>query len=319
MEFPIVQTKYDHVNKFINTLAPIVCNEWLRRRNLGNKTISPAVVLAQAGLESGWNLEAKTLFGIKGDGETLDTSEFINGEYVHIKDSFKSYPGLAEAVQGYYELMQWENYDDATSATTVEGELFGLTNAVNGTDRDAEGNQVGYNYATSPDYYANCLSIVNNFGLTVFNTYVESIEGNSEPDVSTDAENTNPIKSVEELADEIYRGEWGNNPERRERITEAGYDYEAAQARMMEKYYPELNVPVLNVPVNDTPAEDSSAPTDFNVGDKVRFTGSTDINGTPLKYTDREYEVYQTGDDFIVLSIDGQIYARVARNEVEHI
>lgn len=164
MEFPEINTSYSHVNNFINELAPIVCNEFLRRKANGDKVISPAVVLAQAGKESGWNLNAPTLFGIKGDGVELNTSEFINGEYVHIKDSFAAYPNIAGAVQGYYDLMQWDNYDDATSATTVEGEIEGLTN------------DIGYAYATAPDYYETTLAIINDFGLRVYNDYIAAVE-----------------------------------------------------------------------------------------------------------------------------------------------
>lgn len=164
MEFPVINTSYEHVNNFINELAPIVCNEFLRRKANGDKVISPAVVLAQAGKESGWNLNAPTLFGIKGDGVELNTSEFINGEYVHIKDSFAAYPNIAGAVQGYYDLMQWDNYDDATSATTVEGEIEGLTN------------DIGYAYATAPDYYETTLAIINDFGLRVYNDYIAAVE-----------------------------------------------------------------------------------------------------------------------------------------------
>lgn len=36
-------------------------------------------------------------------------------------------------------------------------------------------------------------------------------------------------KSISDLADEVIRGEWGNNPDRKTRLTEAGYDYAAVQ------------------------------------------------------------------------------------------
>ena len=36
-------------------------------------------------------------------------------------------------------------------------------------------------------------------------------------------------KSISELADEVISGKWGNNPDRKKRLTEAGYDYEAVQ------------------------------------------------------------------------------------------
>ena len=41
-------------------------------------------------------------------------------------------------------------------------------------------------------------------------------------------------KTVDELAREVIRGEWGNGSERRVRLTQAGYDYDAVQARVNE-------------------------------------------------------------------------------------
>lgn len=41
-------------------------------------------------------------------------------------------------------------------------------------------------------------------------------------------------KSITELAEEVIRGEWGNNPQRRIALTKAGYDYKAVQARVEE-------------------------------------------------------------------------------------
>lgn len=205
MEFPICDTRYDHVNSFVNELAPIVCNEYLRRRAAGQKTISPAVVLAQAGKESGWNLDAPTLFGIKGDGVELDTSEFIDGSYIHIKDSFAAYPNIAGAVQGYYDLMQWDNYNDATSADTVEGELDGLTN------------DVGYAYATAPDYYETTLAIIDNFDLRKYNDYVNSVEA-SDTDSGDESENV-PGESIPE--DDDPGRTWDRDVA--ERVTEGLY------------------------------------------------------------------------------------------------
>ena len=42
--FPVISTKYEHVNNFINTLAPVVCNAWIKYRREEKKTISPAVI-----------------------------------------------------------------------------------------------------------------------------------------------------------------------------------------------------------------------------------------------------------------------------------
>ncbi|MCM1164526.1 MAG: CHAP domain-containing protein, partial [Ruminococcus sp.] len=41
-------------------------------------------------------------------------------------------------------------------------------------------------------------------------------------------------KSLDELAREVIRGDWGNGDERKKRLTEAGYDYTAVQKRVGE-------------------------------------------------------------------------------------
>lgn len=54
----------EKTTNFINTIGVLVRNEFLSR----DRWVLPSVCIAQAALESGWNLNAKTLFGIKGNG-----------------------------------------------------------------------------------------------------------------------------------------------------------------------------------------------------------------------------------------------------------
>lgn len=159
MDFPIVASRYDYVNVFFNNLAPLVVNEYIRRK--GQKRLYPSTVLAMAALESGYNLKAETLFGIKGDGKILDTTEYIDGEYVNVKDSFKSYPSLAASVQGLYDLMQWDNYDIATSCTDYEEECIMVQ---------------ACGYATDPEYSDKLINIVNTYQLAMFNYIDEPVE-----------------------------------------------------------------------------------------------------------------------------------------------
>ena len=159
MDFPVVASKYDYVNVFFNNLAPLVVNEYIRRK--GQKRLYPSTVLAMAALESGYNLKAETLFGIKGNGKILDTTEYIDGEYVNVKDSFKSYSSLAASVQGLYDLMQWDNYDRATSCTDYEEECRMVQ---------------ACGYATDPEYSSKLINIVNSYQLTMFNNIEEPTE-----------------------------------------------------------------------------------------------------------------------------------------------
>lgn len=49
-------------------------------------------------------------------------------------------------------------------------------------------------------------------------------------------------KTVTQLANEVIAGEWGNAPERKKRLTKAGYDYNAVQAAVQRKLGTKKNV-----------------------------------------------------------------------------
>lgn len=173
MTFPIVTSRYDYVNVFFNNLAQLVVNEYVRRMGKEQKCLYPSTVLAMAALESGYNLNATTLFGIKGEGIVLDTTEYINGENINIKDSFKLYGSLAEAIQGLYDLMQWDNYDKATSSTDWEEQCRMIQ---------------ACGYATDPDYSDKLISIINSYQLTMFNSLDEESTEHIEQNCDSDEE-----------------------------------------------------------------------------------------------------------------------------------
>lgn len=57
----------------------------------------------------------------------------------------------------------------------------------------------------------------------------------SNPDYCTVGKTVkNTEKSIDELAKEVIRGDWGNGTERKEKLTAAGYDYAAIQKRVNE-------------------------------------------------------------------------------------
>ena len=157
MDFPIVTSKYDYVNVFFNNLAPIVVNEYIHRK--GQKRLYPSTVLAMAALESGYNLNATSLFGIKGEGKEFDTTECIGGSWINIKASFKMYPSISASVQGLYDLMQIERYHSACECTDWEEECRQVQKC---------------GYATDPDYSNKLINIVNSYQLTMFNNIEET-------------------------------------------------------------------------------------------------------------------------------------------------
>lgn len=78
------------------------------------------------------------------------------------------------------------------------------------------------------------------------------------------AKPTEPTKSVEELANEVIAGKWGNGQERKDKLTAAGYDYNAVQNK-----------------VNELLSSNTSNSNELKVGDKVKIvgTGSSQANG----------------------------------------
>lgn len=163
------------------------------------KTVLPSVVLAQGGLESGWRETSKTLFGIKGTGQTLMTQEFINGQYVTVSANFKTYSNLTEAVIQYYELMNNSRYAAVKDLKTAEEQIKFIHKA---------------GYATDPNYSEKIIKIISQNNLTQY----DNVEFNSTTKLSN-----------EEVAKLVIKGDYGNGSERIRRLTNEGYNYQEVQ------------------------------------------------------------------------------------------
>lgn len=148
-----MSTKTDN---FINTIAPLAVNEYLSRE----VWILPSVCIAQAALESGWNLEAKSVFGIKGEGFKSTTTEYYNGNKTIIEDSFRLYPDLASSVVGYYDFLRdTPRYEKALNNTDYKDTVDKLIHTTDGAP-----------YATAPNYIETVISIIEDFDLTRFDS-----------------------------------------------------------------------------------------------------------------------------------------------------
>lgn len=189
---------------FINTIGTLARNEYLSRE----KWILPSVCIAQGALESGWNLNAKTLFGIKGKGFTASTSEYYNGNKVTIEASFRAYPNVASSVVGYYDfLANTPRYANALNNPNYKDAVDKL---IHTTD--------GLAYATDPNYISKVVSIIEQYNLTAW----DKKEVQPQPQ----------LKPIDEVAKEVIRGDWGNGEERKSRLVQAGYNYSEVQARV---------------------------------------------------------------------------------------
>jgi len=157
----------EKTSNFIKTVGLLARNEFLSRE----KWILPSVAIAQAALESGWNLAARSVFGIKGNGFTSTTSEFYNGNYVQIQDTFRDYPDLASSVVGYYDFLR--------DTITEDGLNVRYDRALNKSDYheaiDGLINTYDYPYATDPEYIENIVSIIEYFDLTQYDAIESAI------------------------------------------------------------------------------------------------------------------------------------------------
>lgn len=182
---------------FIKAIAPIARNEYLSRE----KWVLPSICIAQAGLESGWNVSAKTLFGIKGRGGTHITSEYIENNWIKVEASFREYPNITSSVIGYYDFL---------------AETPRFSKVINNSDyKDAVKHLIHTNdgkpYATDPDYVSKIISIIEKNNLTIYDTRTVALRSNSQ------------------VAIECISGLWGNGVEREKRLTRAGYSYVTIQ------------------------------------------------------------------------------------------
>lgn len=79
-----------------------------------------------------------------------------------------------------------------------------------------------------------------------------------------------PTKSIDEVARECIRGDWGNGAVRKNKLIKAGYDYSAVQARVNE---------ILNEQKKPTPPAPAPTPTPAPVDNTLRIGDEVEIIG----------------------------------------
>lgn len=139
------------------------------------------------------------------------------------------------------------------------------------------------------------------------NYYYGEFESNKEPEVVVDETPSHTEVDIDELANAVIRGDYGNGEERKEKL---GNLYDIVQDRVNTIMGETTSTKYT------TPVEDNSAPTELYVGQDVKFTGSYDYDGIALEYTDRPYKIAEIEGDRVVLTIYDEVYAAVNINEV---
>ena len=124
--------------EFIESILPAAIEE-------GKRTgVDPRIIVAQAAQETGWGKSApgNNLFGIKSHGQSggnsLMTTEYVDGRPVKMRDSFRAYESPADSVRGYGDfILQNPRYEKFRTAQGLDEQLAAL---------QASG------YATDPNY-----------------------------------------------------------------------------------------------------------------------------------------------------------------------
>lgn len=191
-------------SEFINVVAPLAQAEYMNR----SRWILPSVCIAQGALESGWNAKAKTLFGIKGNGNALKTVEYINGKYVNVTANFKTYPNIASAIHGYFDLIcNNARYAGAVNNPNYISAIRAIKNG---------------GYATDPNYANKIINIIQSYGLTRYDVRLSS-------PVSPSPSTPTYKRATKTIANKVIRGEYGNGAERKQRLERDGYNYTEVQ------------------------------------------------------------------------------------------
>ena len=121
-----------------------------------------SVLIAQAALESGWGQSVKgnAYFGIKRTASTqrgveFGTTEYVRGEKVSVRDSFRAYASFAEAAEDYGRFLNTNpRYRQA---------LMHTSDPLRFADEIAKAG-----YATDPQYAAKVKRIIEAYGLREF-------------------------------------------------------------------------------------------------------------------------------------------------------
>lgn len=198
--------------QFIPTIAPLVQAENKKRRN----PLFNSVVIAQAICESGWGqstimMKANAIFGIKatsswkGKVYSAQTKECYDGiNYTTITDLFRAYDSLDESIKDYFDLIC--NSSRYKKALYTGSPTECITAIKNG------------GYATSPVYINTIMSIIDDNNLRQY-------------DKASFVENVNNSSNIEQLAQDVINGKYGNGEERKQKL---GNLYSEVQKRVNE-------------------------------------------------------------------------------------
>ncbi len=126
-----------------------------------------SVMIAQAILESGWGRSSLSkapnynLFGVKGsyNGQTvyMSTLEYLNGQWVTMSEPFRQYPSYTQSFQDNASVIHGNSYYSGAWKSNTSSYL------------DATAWLTG-RYATAPNYASSLNAVIQQYGLTKYDT-----------------------------------------------------------------------------------------------------------------------------------------------------
>jgi flagellum-specific peptidoglycan hydrolase FlgJ len=150
-----------NTSDFISLIASIAMSDQYRTGVLASITIAQAILESAAGRSAPGN----NLFGIKGKGQQLETKEFVNGEWITIKDGFRVYDSWRASVRDHSDFLVENNryarsgFFERCKELDYKGAAQALQNA---------------GYATDPQYASKLIQIIESNELWKYDKEVRS-------------------------------------------------------------------------------------------------------------------------------------------------
>ncbi|MEG0123831.1 glycoside hydrolase family 73 protein, partial [Enterococcus sp.] len=154
------ETSLNQQEKFINDLSPSI------RKTADTYHLYGSVMMAQAILESAWGRseltqKANNYFGIKGTYQGLfyeiETKEYLNGEWVVLKEKFRKYPTIQESMN--------DNGDKLRNGVSWDPNYYCGTWLENTKSYKDAANFLTGKYATDPNYGAKIIQLIEQYSL----------------------------------------------------------------------------------------------------------------------------------------------------------
>jgi len=152
---------------FLELIKPGALEAW-RKHN-----IRSSVTMAQAIIESAWGDSApgNNLFGMKWydgcgyDVQYLDTQEYIQGQYVTMKEPFRKYNSFTDSIYDHTQLLLIDRYIPVRQAESYQEAARALQTC---------------GYATDPAYANALIRIIEQYGLNYYDGGMFKVYGDYE-------------------------------------------------------------------------------------------------------------------------------------------